>query len=125
MRFLIQYGAVLAAILVLDAVWLGVLARGFVREHLGYLMAPQVQWWAAAAFYLLFTLGIVIFVLPLGQGSLVRVAMFGALFGLVAYGTYDLTNQAVIRDWPVIMTATDMVWGAVLTAIAATVGSLV
>ena len=88
-------------------------------------MAPQVQWWAAAVFYLLFTLGIVIFVIPLGGGSLTRVIMYGALFGLVAYGTYDLTNQAVIRDWPVVMTVTDMIWGAVLTAVAAAVGSLV
>ena len=123
-KVLVTYVAVLAGILVLDAIWLGAVAKRFYANQLGYLMAPDVRWWAAALFYLLFTWGVLYFVvLPLkATGSPGRVFVTGALFGLVAYGTYDLTNQAVVRGWPVLVTAMDMAWGALLTGMVSVIG---
>jgi uncharacterized membrane protein len=114
---LIAYLAVVAGILVIDGIWLGVVAKRFYAERIGYLMAPDVQWWAAALFYLLFAAGVVFFVvMPLVEaGPLVRVFLTGAFFGLVAYATYDLTNQALVRSWPVMVTVIDLTWGAFLT----------
>lgn len=116
---LVAYLAVVAGILVIDGIWLGVVAKRFYAERLGYLMAPDVQWWAAALFYLLFAAGVVFFVvMPLVEGgSLVRVFLTGAFFGLVAYATYDLTNQALVRSWPATVTIIDLTWGAFLTGV--------
>ena len=123
-KTIVTYVAVLVGFLALDAVWLGAVAKRFYSERLGYLMAPEVRWWAAALFYLLFVWGVLYFVvLPLAaNGSPGRAFATGALFGLVAYGTYDLTNQAVVRDWPVVVTAIDMVWGALLTGTVSVIG---
>ena len=112
------YFAVLIPLLVLDAVWLGAVARGFYRTHLGYLMTDNYQWWAAAVFYLLFAIGLAVFVVqPNMSASVVRVFMLGALFGLVAYATYDLTNQTTIRSWPLIVTVVDLAWGAFISGV--------
>ena len=83
--------------------WLGVVARGFYRRQLGGLLADQVNWAAAIVFYLLYIAGIVFFVtLPAARaGSLARALATGAFFGLVAYATYDLTNLATLKGWPV------------------------
>jgi uncharacterized membrane protein len=118
-RPFVAYLAVVAGILVVDGLWLGVVAKRFYAKQLGYLMAPGVQWWAAALFYLLFAAGVVFFVvLPLVEGgSFVRVFLTGAFFGLVAYATYDLTNQALVRSWPVVVTIIDLTWGAFLTGL--------
>lgn len=112
------YLSVLLSLLVIDAVWLGAVARGFYRARLGYLMADTVQWWAAAVFYLLFAAGLLVFtVQPNLSASMLRVFFMGALFGLVMYATYDLTNQATIRSWPLIVTIIDLVWGALLSGV--------
>jgi uncharacterized membrane protein len=105
----------------IDLLWLGVLAKDFYKRHLGYLMAPQVNWIAAILFYLLFIVGIVIFALKpaLEAQSPMRALVFGALFGFFTYATYDLTNLATIRDWPLIVTAVDLVWGTTLCGIVA------
>lgn len=114
-----------AALAVLDAVWLGSMAGFFYRPQLAGLMADDIVWWAAILFYLLYGAGVVLFVLrpAIAAGrSLGATMLHGAAFGLVAYGTYDLTSQAVLRDWPVAVTIVDMLWGAVLTALAAGFG---
>ncbi|NLS76977.1 MAG: DUF2177 family protein [Chloroflexi bacterium] len=118
------YLATLAAFLAIDMVWLGVVARAFYRQHLGYLMAPRANWLAAGLFYLLFIVGILVFVvLPgLEAHSLKATLWRGALFGLVSYATYDLTNLATIKDWPLLVTVVDMVWGAALSAAVSAVG---
>jgi uncharacterized membrane protein len=105
----------------IDLFWLGVVAKGFYQRHLGYLMAPQVNWIAAILFYLLFIAGIVIFALKpaLEAQSSMRSLVFGALFGFFTYATYDLTNLATIRDWPLIVTAVDLVWGTALCGVVA------
>lgn len=115
-----------AAFLVIDGVWLGVVARGFYKKHLGYLLTPSPNWAAALLFYLLFVGGVVFFVtVPgLATGSWKAVLLRGAFFGLITYATYDLTNLATVKDWPRIVTVVDMTWGAVLSAAVSIIGFL-
>jgi uncharacterized membrane protein len=116
--FLKLYGLTLPILLLADAVWLGVVARGFYRRHLGELLRPDVQWWAAVAFYLLFLVGLLVLaVLPaLERQSVWRAVGLGALLGFVAYATYDLTNLATLRGFPSIVAAVDLLWGTALAA---------
>ncbi len=118
------YLACLAAFLAVDAIWLGLVARNFYREHIGYLLAPDVNWLAAGIFYLLFVLGIKVFVVEPGlrSGSLRRTLVRAAFFGLVTYATYDLTNQATVRNWPVLVTVVDLVWGAFISTVVSLAG---
>jgi uncharacterized membrane protein len=107
----------------LDIIWLGYVARGFYKNHLGFILSPAVNWTAAVTFYLLYIVGILIFaVLPaLEKGSFTRAALLGGLFGFFTYATYDLTNLATIRDWPLRVVAVDMLWGVFLCGIVASV----
>jgi len=115
--YLKLYMATLIAFFAMDMVWLGLVARTFYRQHLGFLMAPSPNWLAALVFYLLFIAGILMFVvLPgLKDNSLKTTLLRAALFGLITYATYDLTNLATLKDWPVLVTIVDMIWGTVLT----------
>lgn len=124
--FLKLYAVSVGAFLAIDALWLGVIARDLYREQMGDLLRPDPRWGAAALFYALFVAGIVVFVtLPaLERGSLVRAVGFGALFGLVTYATYDLTNLAVLRGFPTLVAAVDLAWGAAISATVATIGYL-
>ena len=111
--------------LVIDAIWLGVIAKSMYANAMGGLMSPNPNLWAAAAFYLMFPLGLLIFaVLPQADSPVWKAALMGALFGFFAYSTYDLTNLAVIKDWPVGLTFIDMAWGTMVSGIAAAVGKL-
>jgi uncharacterized membrane protein len=106
----------------IDMLWLGAVAKDFYKRHLGYLMRPQVNWAAAISFYLIFIIGIVIFAVKpaLEMQSPVRALIYGALFGFFTYATYDLTNLATVKDWPLVVTVTDMAWGTALCGIVAT-----
>ncbi len=116
--------------LAIDALWLGVLARDLYQQDMGSLMAAQPRWAAAAAFYLAYPLGLVVFaVKPALEtasggngGSLGRALLLGGLFGLFAYGTYDLTNLAVVQDWPLGLTFIDLAWGTFASAVSAGAG---
>jgi uncharacterized membrane protein len=121
------YLATLAAFFAIDMLWLGLVARGFYRKHLGFLLSPNPNWTAAIVFYLLFVAGLMIFaVIPgLQAGSLGKALLLGALFGLLTYATYDLTNLATIKDWPLIITLVDLVWGVVLATAVTLVSFLV
>jgi uncharacterized membrane protein len=101
---------------ILDMLWLGYAARGFYKTHLGFILSPTVNWTAAVVFYLIYIVGIITFaVLPaLDKGSLARAAILGSLFGFFTYATYDLTNLATIRDWPLKVVIVDVIWGAFL-----------
>ena len=115
MRLVGKYLIALAVFLVIDLVWLGVVAREFYAEQIGHLLkAPN--WAAAFLFYLLYIGGLMYLILLPNQEKSER-WLFGrgAVFGLVAYGAYDLTNLAVLEGWPVLVTVVDMVWGGVLT----------
>lgn len=121
---LIAYAAVAAAFLVGDALWLGVVAKDFYRTQMGDLMSPNPNIGAAAAFYVLYVAGVVYFAVwpALTSGSWATALISGALLGLVAYGTYDLTSLAVTRGFTAPLAFVDMAWGALLTAAAATAG---
>jgi len=121
------YLLTLVVFLAIDGVWLGVVARNLYGKYLGYLMAPKTVWPAAVLFYLLYVVGVLVFaVLPgLQARSLGRAAALGALLGLIAYATYDLTNLATVKAWPVLITVVDLIWGAVLTAAVSAVGFLI
>lgn len=102
----------------IDMVWLGVIAKNFYKQQIGFLMTSNINWVAAIIFYLIFILGLVLFVISpaLEKASLMHAVLFGALFGFVTYATYDLTNLATLKDWPLLVTLVDLVWGAVLSA---------
>jgi uncharacterized membrane protein len=123
-RFLILYVAAALLFFPLDMLWLGVVARDFYRGQLGALLADQPQWGVAILFYALYLVGLVTFVmLPAASGgSYLYAALMGGLLGLVAYGTYDLTNLAVMRGFPAPLAAVDLAWGAVLSAATAAGG---
>ena len=121
---LMAYVVTLALFLVIDGIWLGVVAGGLYRSQMGALVAERFNFGAAAAFYLLYPVGLTVFTvwpgLSGGEGGLpVRTLLLGGLLGLVAYGTYDLTNLAILRDWPVSITLIDLAWGTVLSAVVA------
>lgn len=116
--FLKLFGVAIGLFLVIDLAWLGFLARGFYREHLGHLLRADVNWGAAAAFYLLYAAGIVVFVVQpaLDRGSLWHAVLLGGFFGLVAYAAYDLTNLATLQGFPAIVAVVDLAWGFALSA---------
>lgn len=103
-----------------DALWLGLIAKKFYALHIGYLMLSEPNWFAACLFYLIYPIGIMIFVLQPSQGILKKAATLGALFGFFTYATYELTNWAVIFEWPALIVFVDMLWGACLTALVST-----
>ncbi len=120
--YLKLYGIALLVFLALDAVWLGVIARAFYVRHLGYVLAPQPQWWAACVFYVLFIAGaLVLVIIPALDGHTVGWLLARALlFGLVTYATYDLTNLATIKDWPWVVTVVDLIWGTLVSTLVCT-----
>ena len=120
------YAGSLVTLLVADAIWLGLMARTFYREQLGELMLPQPNLAIASLFYLFFAAALVMLVVSpaLRGGSLAMVMVYGAVLGLAAYGTYDITNLATLKNWPVKVTIVDMAWGAFVTALSAAGGYL-
>lgn len=120
MRSVVAYVSAAVAFGVLDAIWLTQVGPSIYRPAIGELLADQVRWAPALLFYLLYLVGVTVFVtLPaLSSGGPARAAGLGALFGLICYATYDLTNQATLRVWPLHLTLIDMAWGAFATAIA-------
>ena len=115
------YGVTAGVMLVLDAAWLGGVASSLYAQMIGHLMAEQPRLGIAAMFYLLYPVGLVVFVaMPqAGRPGLVGAVKLGALFGLMAYGTYDLTNLATLKGWPVSLALLDMAWGATVSAASA------
>ena len=121
------YLATGVAFLIVDAIWLSTMSDILYRPLLGEKLAPQFHLAPAVVFYLLYIAGIVFFaIMPaLHDGGVTKAALNGALLGLVAYGTYDLTNQATLRDWPLAITLADLTWGAFVTSVGACAGFLV
>ena len=123
LKYIAAYVATLIVMLGLDLVWLGVVAKKMYANALGSLLADAPNIPAAVVFYLLYPLGVVIFVVaPSLAGSWTQALLRGALFGFFAYMTYDFTNLALIRGWPSSIVAADIAWGIVLTALVATAG---
>lgn len=124
MRLLVAYAATLAVFLVLDAIWLGVVARDFYWGRLGPLLKEEPDLVVAGLFYAAYAGGLVFLaVRPALDADRFGVAVVnGAVLGLIAYGTYDMTNLATLRGWPVVVTLVDIAWGTVLGAACAAAG---
>jgi uncharacterized membrane protein len=122
MTYIYLYLLTVPAFFIIDMIWLGFVANKFYQSQLAHLLGP-VHWPAAIIFYLIYIVGILIFaVIPgLEAGSWQKALIYGALFGFFCYATYDLTNLATLRDWPLAVALVDMLWGAVLTGSVATV----
>jgi len=106
----------------IDLIWLGVVAKDYYQKNLKYILSPNVNWTAAIIFYLIYIVGILIFaVLPaVAKDSLRHAAVWGALFGFFTYATYDLTNLALLKEWPLNIVFVDILWGVVLCSAVAT-----
>jgi uncharacterized membrane protein len=118
------YLAVLCVIVALDLLWLGFIAKAMYQQAIGHLMAEQPRLLAASAFYVLYAAGLMIFaVMPHAEDPTWGKAVWmGALFGFFAYATYDLSNLATLRNWPVGLSLIDMAWGTLLSAAAVAAG---
>jgi uncharacterized membrane protein len=118
------YFATLFAFFMLDMAWFGWIARPLYQNYLGALLTSNINWPVVILFYLLFSVGLLVFVIiPGGQsGSLQNTLVLAAFFGLVTYATYDLVNLATIKDWPVLVTLIDLVWGVLLSTAVSYVG---
>ncbi len=125
--YIVAYVATAVVFFGLDFLWLSRVATGFYRSQIGPLMLAQPNFAAAGIFYLFYIGGIVYFaVIPaLSGGTWTTALVSGAILGLIAYGTYDMTNLSTLKGWTIPMTITDMLWGAALTGVAATIGYLV
>lgn len=124
MTWIAAYIAAAISFLALDALWLGVVARGLYQREFGAMLLEKPNMAAAVAFYALYLVGIVVFAVKpaLEAGGWSRALLQGALFGLIAYATYDLTNLATLKGFPIRVVAPDLMWGAFVTAAAALAG---
>jgi len=122
--FLTAWAGTAAFILAIDAIWLGLVAKGFYSRQLGDLMLDQPRLAIAALFYVMYSGAVVILAsAPAARsGSLQDALLLGAILGFAAYGTYDITNLATLKNWPLTMSLVDIAWGTVLTAAASAVG---
>lgn len=120
--YLKLYALTVPVFFIIDLIWLGVVAKGFYQKNLKYILSPNVNWTAAIIFYLMYIAGILIFaVLPgIAKDSVRHAALWGALFGFFTYATYDLTNLALLKDWPLNIVVVDILWGMVLCTVVST-----
>lgn len=116
--FIKLYLIAFTSFLAVDMVWLVFIAKNFYAKYLGHLMSSSVNWLAAIIFYLLFIVGIVVFVTgpSLSAQSWTKALLLGGLFGMIAYATYDLTNLATLKNWSLLVTVVDIIWGTTLSA---------
>jgi uncharacterized membrane protein len=122
-----QFLVAFTTFLIIDGLWLTVVAKDFYAKQLGFLMAKTPNLAAALIFYLIYIFTMVVLIISpaLQKGSLMTAIWTGALFGLCAYATYDLTNLATIKDWPLLVTIVDLIWGTVLSAAVAGISYLI
>lgn len=126
LKYVIAYLSTAALFLAVDFVWLSIMANGFYRSRIPDVIGTQANYPAAIAFYLIFVAGIVIFAVSpaLENGRWTTALVYGALFGFMAYATYDLTNQATLKQWSTMVTIVDMGWGTFASALCATLSLL-
>ncbi len=122
-----QFFVALGSFLVVDGLWLTLIAKNFYAKHLGYLMAKNPNLLAAGLFYLIYVFAMVVLVVSPGleKGSFWSTVLSGALFGFCCYATYDLTNLATVQNWPLIVTIVDLIWGTFLSATIAAISFLI
>ena len=119
LKVIVSYLFTMAVFFLIDLLWLGLIAKNIYRKYLGALMSDTVNWAAAILFYLLFIAGIFVFVIypSVEKQSATRALLSGAFFGLISYATYDLTNYATLKGFPLNIVVIDLIWGTVLTSI--------
>ena len=124
MQFFKTYIVVFVVFMVVDMLWLGILAKKLYRDQIGFLLKSDVNWTAAIVFYLLYVVGLIVFVVePAILRASASYALFaGMFFGFVTYATYDLTNLATMKDWPLSITLIDMAWGTTLGGLTSYIG---
>ncbi|MEN3951622.1 DUF2177 family protein [Iodidimonas sp. SYSU 1G8] len=124
MTYVWAYGAAAIVFIVLDLLWLGVIAKGYYHAELGGLLRQPFNMPAAVVFYLMYLGGVLFFAMvpAIAAQSLKTAALYGFLLGLLAYGTYDLTNLATLKNWPLGLSIVDMIWGGVLTSVCSVAG---
>ncbi|HKL42609.1 MAG TPA: DUF2177 family protein [Clostridia bacterium] len=103
----------------IDLIWLGVVAKKLYNKYLGYIMAKNINWLAAVIFYIIFVIGMLIFVIQpaLAKDSMQHIILYGMAYGFITYATYDLTNLATLKDWPIEITIIDLIWGTSLSTL--------
>ena len=103
--------------IIIDGIWLGFISKNLYKKELGHLLSRSPNWYAAIIFYLIFLFGLVYFVInpAIEKESVKYLIVSGLLFGLITYGTYDLTNLATLKDWPIKITIIDLIWGSTLS----------
>lgn len=116
MDFIKLYIIAFIVFLAIDALWLGLVAPKFYKSQIGHLMAETPNFIAALVFYFIFIVGVVYFVLlPNMDAGIGKIILSGMLFGFITYATYDLTNLATLKDWPILVTVVDLAWGTFLS----------
>ena len=115
----ISYLLTFIVFLMVDLLWLGIIAKNLYQKYLGDFLSDKVNWTAAFIFYLIYVAGILIFAVypAVNKGSVLNAILLGALFGIITYATYDLTNLATLKGWPLPIVFIDILWGAVLSSI--------
>jgi uncharacterized membrane protein len=120
-KYIFAYLAAAGVMLALDMLWLGVIAKPMYQQAIGHLMADQPNVWAAGAFYVLYAAGLLVFAVTpyAADAPWGKTLAMGALFGFFAYATYDLSNLATLKQWPLRLTLLDMAWGTALSGASA------
>ena len=123
-KYFATYAATFVVMVALDMIWLGVVAKSFYQEGIDHLMAGKPVVLVAVAFYIIYAIGLVFFAVVATESAsgYAKTALYGALFGFFAYATYDLTNLATLKNWPVGLALLDMAWGTVVSAVSAVAG---
>ena len=121
MQHILLFITTLPVLIIGDVLWVGFIADKFYTSHIGHLRGP-IQWSGAILFWLIYTLGILLFVVYPYMNSTSKTVIYGALFGFIAYSVYNLTNQATLRDWPITVVVVDVLWGTLLTVTVAIAG---
>ena len=122
LQYVYIYLATVPVFFIIDMLWIGFIAKDFYAKQIGSLLGP-INWSAAIIFYLLYIIAIIVFAVApaLAQKSFITALTLGAFFGFIAYATYDLTNLATLKNWPLTVTLVDMLWGTVLTGAVASI----
>ena len=123
-KIILSYLLTMLVFFAIDMVWLGFIAKNLYRKYLGGFLSDTINWKAAIIFYLIFIIGIFIFaIMPaIEKNSMAKAIIYGAMFGFFTYATYDLTNLATLKNWPLQIVFIDMAWGALLTALVSAAG---
>lgn len=118
-NILVSYVLTFIVFLIIDMAWLGFIAKNLYQKYLGTFLSDKVNWTAAFIFYAIYIIGISIFVIypAVQKDSMLNALVMGALLGILAYATYDLTNLATLKGWPIQIVIIDIIWGAVLTSL--------